>query len=484
MSHLGGRLCPTCGAHLRRTRDDAAECDPCQRAAPTLTLDPALWDEPELSAALAQLDFGPVFLRVRAEKSWSQHRLSELLDMDQSTLSKIENGKRSLTDVATVIRSANVLGIPAAKLGFRYGVTVEPCAITQKGGWMERRDFLEQVAGLTFGAGIAGMDLDRLYSLFPQAEPTGTRHVGAADVQAIEQATTTYVRQDYATGSGQVRDVAVSHLRSVLPLLGAQVPPDLRPRLMIATARLAMVTGYMSFDITRHDAARRLWMISLELARASEHPLGCDLTAYLLFDMAQQAVHVGRPDEALKLVHIGHAAAVGSHPVSAATASALSGISARAHAARGDAQACDRALHQAEEQFATIDHHTRPPWGGYGEVGLAAQQGGVYYALARSERDPVAASRAVALLHHCVNRYGPDYARSRALCLPDLAGAHALAGDLDTAITIGHQAVDAVTMVHSPRAYDRLHRLHTVLEPLHTSPGVAELRDRLTATAT
>lgn len=83
-----------------------------------------------------------------------------------------------------------------------------------------------------------------------------------------------------------------------------------------------------------------------------------------------------------------------------------------------------------------------------------------------------------------MNRYGPDYARSRALCLPDLAGAYALAGDLDTAVSVGHQAVDVVTSVHSPRAYGRLHRLHTVLEPLRTSPGVAELRDRLTATAT
>jgi hypothetical protein len=195
-------------------------------------------------------------------------------------------------------------------------------------------------------------------------------------------------------------------------------------------------------------------------------------------------VHVGRPDEALKLVHLGQATAVGSHPVSAATASALSGISARAHAARGDARACDLALHQAEEQFASIDHQTSPPWGGYGDVGLAAQQGAAHYALARPERDPVAASRAVALLRHCVNRYGSDYARSRALCLPDLSGAHALAGDLDTAVSVGHQAVDAVTSVHSPRAYGRLHRLYTVLEPVHTSPGVAELCDRLTATAT
>lgn len=55
--------------------------------------------------------------------------------------------------------------------------------------------------------------------------------------------------------------------------------------------------------------------------------------------------------------------------------------------------------------------------------------------------------------------------------LPDLAGSHAIAGDSDTAVTIGHQAVDAVTAVSSPRAYHGLRKLHAVLGPLHTSPA-------------
>jgi hypothetical protein len=79
--------------------------------------------------------------------------------------------------------------------------------------------------------------------------------------------------------------------------------------------------------------------------------------------------------------------------------------------------------------------------------------------------------------------FGPDRARSRALHLPDLAGAHALTGDTDIAVTLGHQAVDAVTALSSSRAYDRLRVLYTVLEPMYTSGGVAELRDRLAATA-
>ncbi|MBV9013558.1 MAG: helix-turn-helix transcriptional regulator [Pseudonocardiales bacterium] len=476
MTHWGERPCPDRGTQPHRSRNGTGGRE--------VVLPAGFYDDPRLSAALARLDFGPIFRRVRVETRCSQHVLGALLGLDQATMSKIENGQRSLTDTAAVVRVANVLGIPAGKLGFRYGVTVGSAAeADRRGSWVERRrDFIEQVTALTFGA--TGVDFHRLLALVPQAESPGTRHLGASDVEVIEQATATYTRQDLATGSGPIRDLAVSHLRSVLPLLDAQIAAELRPRLMIATAHLALVTGFMSFDVTDHDAARRLWMIGLGLARDCEHPLGSDLTAYLLYDMASQAVHLGRPDEALKLVHIGQAAAVGAHPLSASTANALSGVSARAHAARGDARACDRALHQAEEQFASIDHQARPPWGAWlNGLRLAVIQGGTYYALARHERDPRAAGRAVPLLRHALDQFGPDHARGRALYLSDLAGAHAIAGDIDTAVAVGHQALDAVTAVHSPRAYGRLRALNTVLEPLHTSPGVAELRERLTATA-
>ena len=86
------------------------------------------------------------------------------------------------------------------------------------------------------------------------------------------------------------------------------------------------------------------------------------------------------------------------------------------------------------------------------------------------------------LLREAVDRLGPDYARPRAFYLTDLAGAHALAGDADAAIAVGHQALDAVTTVQSLRTHDRLHVLNTALEPLHTRTGVTELRNRLTAT--
>ncbi|HEX2300912.1 MAG TPA: hypothetical protein VHH34_20795 [Pseudonocardiaceae bacterium] len=45
----------------------------------------------------------------------------------------------------------------------------------------------------------------------------------------------------------------------------------------------------MSFDVLDHDAARRLWLIGLDIARHTDHPHADDLSTYLLYDMAASA---------------------------------------------------------------------------------------------------------------------------------------------------------------------------------------------------
>jgi transcriptional regulator with XRE-family HTH domain len=258
----------------------------------------------------------------------------------------------------------------------------------------------------------------------------------------------------------------------------------LQPRLRLAAADLATQAGWMSFDSTDHDAARRLWMIALDLTRHAEHPRSTDLTVFVLQNMALQSVHLGRPKEALHLVRIGETAAVGGYPVSAATTCCLVDAQAQTYAVQGDVAGCDRALGQAEEHFAAIDPATCPPYGAWlGGVHLASFQGAAHYTLAVRNRDPHSAERALPLLGQAVEHFGSEYARPRASSLAELTGVHALAGNTDTAVTVGHQAIDAVTAVSSLRAYDRLRTLSAVLEPLHTSPGVADLRDRLTMIA-
>lgn len=483
----GQGCCVRCEAALRRRGGPwgQALCDLCRRAGPDprRELPAGFYCQDVIVAALAHYDFGTVFRRVRAATGWSQQTLGELVGLDQHRISAIERNVRRLRYVALVAQVATGLCIPPALLGF--GITVG-----EAGGdgrklvsWMDRRDFVQQVATLALGVtGVAGLDIDRLTALLPHADPTGTRHVGASDVAVIEQATAAFASQDFATGAGPIRDLAVAHLRAVLPLLGAQMDPEVRPRLYLATARLATQAGWMSLEVNQHEAARRLWMIALDVARDADHPLSTDQTVFVVYDMAIQAVGLGRPEEALRLVHLGHAAATGSHPVSAATTSCLATIQAQAHGAQNDSAACDRALGQAVEHFTSIDP-THESWADFlDETMLAAKQGDAYYELALAGRDPSAAGRAVPLLRHSVDGFGSDHARSQALSLTELAGAHAIAGDTDIAVRVGHQAVDAVTALHSPRAHDRLRVLNTALQPLHTSPGVAELRDRLSTT--
>jgi hypothetical protein len=350
---------------------------------------------------------------------------------------------------------------------------------------VDRRDFVQHVATLTLGAaGMAVLDIDRLIALLPQADPTGTRHIGAADVEVIEQTTAAFIRQDFASGAGPIRNLAVAQLRSVLPLLDAEMTPEVRPRLYLATASLATTAGWLSFEVKQHDAARRLWMIGLNVARAAEHPQGSDLTVFLLHDLALQAVHLGRPDEALRLVHLGHAAMAGPHPVSPSTTCKLVNVQALTHAARGEAAECEHTLGRAEEHFSKMDPATNPEWVAYLDgIRLTSLQGDAHYELALASRDPRAAGRAMPLLRAAVDHFGPDHARLQASSLVKLAVVHAIDGDADTAVTLGHQAVDAVTAVSSPRASDRLRVLNTVLEPLHSNSAVAGLRDRLPATA-
>jgi transcriptional regulator with XRE-family HTH domain len=485
MTGMGARSeCPECGARLRQGREPGALCDPCQRNGPQLKLPPAFYDRPPLDAALGESDFGPVFLAIRAEKRWTQQTLGDYLDLEQKVISEIERGKRFMRDVRVVSRVATRCGIPPVKLGFGE-VTVDGATITgRKGGWMDRRDFVQRVAALALGASTTGLDIDRLTAMLPPDEPVGSRRIGVSDIDAIEDASATFMSQDFARGSGWSRDAAVAQLRSVLPLLGAPLSPELRPRLHVAIAELALMAGYMSFEVRQHESARRLWTIGLDVARRADDARGSDLAVYLLYDLTLQAVHLGDPEEALRLAQLGHAAAVGPHPVSAATMCCLVNAQARAHAIRGDAAACARALGRAREHCDGLDPAATPRWVGHvSEAGMSGYQGTANYTLAVAKHDSHAASRAVQLLRDGVDHFGPAYARLRALYLPDLSGSHALSGDVSTAVEMGHQAIEAVSAVSSPRVHDRLRMLHTTLEPMRTSSGVSELRQRLVATS-
>lgn len=72
---------------------------------------PALWD------AARRGDHPAVLRQAREELGWSQGQLGERFGCSASTISRFENGRRGLRDVAVLRRFATVLGLPAEAFG-------------------------------------------------------------------------------------------------------------------------------------------------------------------------------------------------------------------------------------------------------------------------------------------------------------------------------------------------------------------------------
>lgn len=397
----------------------------------------------------------------------------------------IERGDQPQRDIVVVDRVSSRLDIPQLLLGFGSGaVTVESTGVSdaRKVDEMLRRNFSGAIAAITLGMGIDALDVERLAALVdPSSGASTVTKIGAADVEAIEQATSVLRQWQFSSGGGASRAATVAQFQSVLPLLNRASTPAVRERLVVATADLGELAAWVNYDVERHDDARRLFTIALSVARRAETAPATDLTVLLLLAMTHQALHLRRPQEAMGFVQLGYSLVVSrSQSLSAATASCLTDYQAWCHATLGDARACDRALGQAIEHFAGADPAKAAPWMTYlNTAEFAAQQGHAQYTLALATTDATYAARAVPLLQQAVHGFGPAYARSRAINLAGLAGARVLTGDLAAAVHTGHQAVEEITALASPRAYDRLRTLDTVLRPHSTDAAVSEVRGRI-----
>ncbi|MGH3778977.1 MAG: helix-turn-helix domain-containing protein [Pseudonocardiaceae bacterium] len=337
-------------------------------------------------------------------------------------------------------------------------------------------DLWQTVTAITLGVGQAEFDLDRLDRLIPRLDADEPpRQVGAADVDAIERTSEALRCCDFAHGGGLARAATIAQLRSVLRLREVAATTAIRVRLDIASADLAMLAAWCSYDVEQHDQAQRLWVVALELCRHTDHARAADLAVDVLLDMAHQSLHLSRPDEALQLARLGLVVENNSPAaVSDATRSYLASVQSWSYAVLGQTTACERALGRAEQYFAAVDPGTALPWTAFiGTAEFAAQQGHAWYLLSATRPD--AAARAVPLLTAATGALGSDYARTRAVNLAGLAGSHAKAGDTDIAVSVGRHALEEISRTSSRRAYQRLRMLDDCLA-VHQTADVAELR--------
>lgn len=119
------RACERCGARLSRANEGLL-CSPCERSA---RLDPIpavvaaqpdapwLFTSPQREAPPDGSNLGEVLRAYRKTHRITQHDLADLLGYDQSYVSMLERGRRSLRDVVELRRLAAVLALPEDELG-------------------------------------------------------------------------------------------------------------------------------------------------------------------------------------------------------------------------------------------------------------------------------------------------------------------------------------------------------------------------------
>jgi transcriptional regulator with XRE-family HTH domain len=475
-----GRSCRSCQAVVRRGYGDL--CDWCANAVDAPPLVPqGFFDTPELRAALKNCDFGTVFLAVRSGAEMSQRALGERLHILQNRMSDIETGKSHIQYAKVVTRIANRCGIPTGFLGFGPNTINPPTREAEADPVYDRRGLFTFASALTLG-GIAtvALDLERLATLVPASGGRAVpRRIGAADVQTIRGMTAVFRAADFRHGGGLAREAAVAQLGNVMRMRESRCTEPVRAELRLATAELGAVAGRMSFDVERHEGARRWWLIGLGAARESNHELATDMMVHLQLEMASQSMHLRNPEEALSFARLAEMTAVnGDHPVSAQTRTYISLRQATPQAMLGKAELCQRVLDQGQERVGDADPTAAPPWTAHvTPTEITAITGDAMYRLAQREQGH--APKAVEHLRTAIDTYGDKYARARAMNLPGLAGAYVQVGDLDTAIATGHQAVTEISALSSTRIHGRLRTLAEVAQPYGHRSDVAELRQRI-----
>ncbi|MFJ9693144.1 helix-turn-helix domain-containing protein [Kitasatospora sp. NPDC101183] len=107
------RRCTSCGSTLSRY-NAGAKCGPCQR---DLRIAPEFWDDPQVQQAVATWDLGTLCRLVRRHTGLPQAAFARIVNSDQSEISRLERGQRTVKDRRKMIQWAQVLNFPEELAG-------------------------------------------------------------------------------------------------------------------------------------------------------------------------------------------------------------------------------------------------------------------------------------------------------------------------------------------------------------------------------
>jgi hypothetical protein len=308
------------------------------------------------------------------------------------------------------------------------------------------------------------------------------------ELELLEQTTVMFRRWDAQCGGGLRRKAVVGQLHEVTDLLHdhqSRRDRDLTARLFRVTAELAELAGWMTYDIGMQPTAQKYFVLGLHAAKeAGDRPLG----SYILSNMGRQMIHLGRPDDALELIHL---AQYGSRDgATARTQAMLHAMEARAYANMGQPGKCRRAVRMAEETFEDRDDGSADPdWirffcegelqaeiaHSYRDLAYSAGRSPTYVSLAEP-----AMQRAVELFGREATEEGGGHQRSYALNLIGLASVHLLQREPERCASRADEAMTVARRIRSERVNNRLRKTSaTASREFGQVPEVVRLAERL-----
>lgn len=341
--------------------------------------------------------------------------------------------------------------------------TVEALAGT--GGHVDRRGFLIATSS-TLASAVAQWTTSA-----PAVAVTGrTRRIGMETAAYFDTRLDALRHLDDAVGASQVYDAALLELRLITGLLtDASYSTDVGRRLYGCAGEAARIAGWCAYDAGRTGNAEKLFLTSLRAAGTAGDPALGAATLAFWANLRYAAGH--DPRGALGLID--GALADRRNLASPRLLAMLHARAARAHAKAGEPTAAWRAVDRAFAAYASAP----PPeqdvpslyWITHGELHQVAASSALtlgeprralqHFAEATTHTDPYDAEREV---------------RGVAIYRARQAEAHLALGDIDGALDVGRQVIDAMGGVDSARATDTLSELRAGLAEHQGVPAVAE----------
>jgi transcriptional regulator with XRE-family HTH domain len=428
-------------------------CVACQRArrrdqAPDVP--PEFWHTDAMSEALTSGDLGRVIRAYRAHPFWGnplpQTTIADWLHVGQSTLSRIEQGKRRLTtdDVNWFARSLRV-----------------PWALR----WVPEHGAEEDVDPISRRS-LLGAGVGAALGLSATTAPASVREIDPQLVPHWTNLLRVLSRHDAMFGPYEVLDTA-RHELDLIAQHRRVARGALRREFLRVESCWSEFASWLSND-TGDRPNRDSWGDhSLRLAREAGFD---DMVAWVLMRQSQWACNRPDPPQVVAFATAAH-----HTPGSSKQIRALCALQkAQGHALANDAAACERSIGHAHGLLEGAEKADPP------QANLGRQDVTPAYVMAAEARcwvklRPV---KAIALLEGALCAWPRERARGRGIHQARLALACAAAGEPDRAAVEGIKALDIAQTTRSDLTARELRRLDRQLAATDL-PAATELREAL-----